>query len=221
MNNKLAMIFGAVLLLLLLSGFFITMNKKTSVPNQKVQSPGTVGQSNSGNKMEVMEASLKSLLTAGKTVKCTFTNSVRGVNVNGTVYTSNGKIRQDFSSNTPSGAMNGHMIIDSSNGYMWTDQTKQGYKIPINEQTAVPSGSTQTQASDVNKKIQFSCLPWTADSSLFTLPTDITFQSMIIPSIPAIKPGTNNINTQDKCAVCNNVPEGAAKESCKAQLQCK
>jgi hypothetical protein len=222
MNKKLMGIIAGSLILILLAAviFFVTKKPKSSSTNQPVSN----GQSSQGA-AETIEGSIKSLLSAGKSLKCTFSNSTDEVNVEGTVYVSGGKVRQDYKTTSSQFSSSGHVIVDSENSYMWTDSSDQGFKFPIDngEQRAI-SPASGSENVDVNKNYKFSCGGWIADNSLFVIPSNINFQTLSIPAIGTVAPtagssGTTS-NPSENCAVCNNIPAGAARDNCLAQLNC-
>ena len=226
MKNKNTIIIVAVILILLIGGGLYLGMKKSPAPmvqpNQEVKTPVAVN--NSGNKVQDVEGTLKSLLTGGKNVTCTFSDNLKEVNISGTVYAANGKVRQDFESNTSAGKMTGHMIVQSPDAYMWTDQMNQGFKFSIEGQPTPSAASKNSQTPDINKSMKFSCQPWNPDNSLFTLPANITFQSMSVPAVPPTG-GTaqtmpNGAGVSNQCGVCNSVPAGLGRDACKAQLKC-
>lgn len=219
MNKKIILVI--LVLLIGLFGFLGVKSLKKSNPqtnnNQQTQN-NTSGNNTTGT--------LKSLLTAGKSVKCSFSNNVKETAVNGTVYVADGKMRGDFKSIAGGTTVSGHTIVDSSYSYFWTDTGNQGFKFPV------PSGTTSTNpamakdAPDINQPFNFSCQDWTKDDSVFTLPSNITFQTFTIPSIPALSgmpkiPTGGLINKDDKCAICARILEAPQKNACKTQFNCK
>ncbi|MBU3978486.1 hypothetical protein KJ980_08040 [Patescibacteria group bacterium] len=220
--NKKNLIMFAVLILavvgIIVFYSFPKYSSKTQIVDQKTRTESQIDQSNTGNKIE---ATLKSLLSNGKSLKCTFSSDSKDYPVRGTVYTGNGKVRQDFQSNA--GGMTIHLIVDNSNSYMWTDGDTQGFKFAIDQAPTVqPSnGFTQSwsQSPDINKSMNFSCQDWRMDNSLFTLPSNVTFQSFTMPPGPSVVSGISI--TSSPCGVCDNLPSGEARNSCRTQLNCQ
>lgn len=174
------------------------------------------------DKIDFVEGTMKSLLARGKTEECTYSYNTDNATITGQVYTSNnGKIRHEFQSTSVEGPVNGHMIVDSGDAYMWTDEMGQGFKFSIANQPAADGQNNKTP--DINKSMQFECLPWNVDNSMFVLPTNITFQTMSAPVKPSAGQtgGPNNTNLTNQCVVCDNIPEGSAREACKTQLKCQ
>lgn len=230
MKNKNLIIIAVVVILLLVGGLFFSMKKSpqpvSQMPTSENATTATNKTNNSlynGNKAEEIEGTLKSLLAAGKSVSCSFNNNDKDIVMSGTVYAANGKVREDYQADTSAGKMTGHMIVESPDAYMWTDQMAQGFKFSIEGQPT-PAAQSNNNRPDINKAMHFSCQPWSADNNVFTLPTNINFQTMSVPNIPqnsnAGAAGTENTNASNQCAVCNNIPAGAARDTCKQQLKC-
>lgn len=221
MNKKILVI--AVIFLILLVGtgaFFLFKPTPKNQPEVKQNQTGSPAvQNNTENKTEAIKATLKDLLSAGKSTKCTFSTNTENTSVSGTVYAGNGKVREDFQSNAAGSTMSGHLIVDSTSSYMWTEGSVQGFKFDVSQ---VPTGSSsQSQAQDINKSMNFSCQGWSADNSLFTLPANVTFQSFTVPVLsPKAGSSTENTN-QSACAACDNIPAGEARNACRTQLNCK
>lgn len=229
MNKKILAMFVILLLLLLSIGVLYFSRKGGSIQSHtkelQNQEQPTIGQSNTGNKTESIEATLKSLLSMGKSLKCTFSNNIKDASINGTVYAANGKVRQDFQTTSIGNATSNHLIVDSSNTYMWTDGSNQGFKFAIDQASTGPasSGYSQSQTQDINKSMNFSCQGWSADNSFFVLPTNVTFQSFTIPVVPStIKSSTGSgvSAPNSACSACDNLPEGDARNTCRTQLDC-
>jgi len=208
MNKKIIAIVVALLLLLVVGAGAIMMMKKPVSTDTGIPLP-TAAQTNSG--------SLKDLLTGGKAQKCTFSSNTEGATGTTTIYVAKGKIRGDIVSNMGERTINSHMLVDSSYSYVWTDDTNQGYKFSIAQQTQV-TPSQNNGSIDLNQKVNYTCENWNEDSSLFQLPANITFQTMTVPSLGPTGADTGSSN---QCAVCDQLPAGEAQEACKTQLGCK
>ena len=195
----------------------VVMSKKAA---PQTQAPEITGQDQ--GVAETVEGSIKSLVAAGKSMKCTFTNAEKDMSVEGTVYAAGGKVRQDYKSTSAQVSTSGHMIIDATNSYMWMDGSNQGYKFAVTEQAA-NSPTTDNQTADINQTMKFNCGPWMVDNSMFETPGNVNFQTLAIPGasmVPAA-PGQAETGVMSQCAACDSVPAGAARDACKTQLKCK
>lgn len=216
MNKK---VIGVIIIVLILLGAGIFLaTKKSPVKNSNSASVPT---QSTNPTVTLTQGSLKSLLMAGKSEVCTFSNSVSSVQVSGTVYVANGKIRGDFKSSGPGNAVTGHMIVDSQYSYVWTDQSTQGIKMALNSATQNPNPNAKSSSPDLNQSYQYTCQPFTATGSTFTIPTNITFQTITIPSGAPTGAAANPQTTGNMCAACDNIPAGPSRDSCKTQLHCQ
>ncbi len=211
MNTKIILVIG---LLILIGGGIFFLTKKSS-------SPVTTTGNQTGN---AIEGTLKSLLTGGKSVKCTFTNQVEGATSEGTVYVAGEKMRGDFKTNTQGASSNSHMIVDSQFSYIWTDESNQGFKFPVGSEaspgtqgTADEGASANNQPINLDEKVNYSCQDWSTDNSLFTLPSNVTFSTFTIPGASG-SPESNQ--PSNPCAACANLP-AEAQQACKTQLNCE
>lgn len=184
----------AVVLLLLVSGGVYFMKGKSS---NKVTTPADQNVSDNSPK------SLRDLLGLGKSQKCTFDK--------GTVYLSSGKVRGDFEGS--------HMIVDGNTNYIWMDNQKEGFKtiFDLNATTSTSASPDTKTNFDYNQKSDYKCESWTSDSTMFVVPTTITFQDMSKLTAP-VKPDSSGNSAQ--CGYCNTL-SGDDKTQCLKALSCK
>lgn len=220
MNQKTKIVAGIIVLIVLLGGGAFLMTKKpqpqASTLSAKIEQPEARKVTT-----ETAQGTLKSLVASGKSVKCSFNNNnaTDSAKVSGTVYVSGGKMRGDFKTTSGnSDSVNSHVVVDSQNSYIWTNTNKQGYKFAIADQQQTNT-VRKSQGPDMNQTVDYSCQDWSVDSSVFTLPNDITFSSLAIPAVPnATSRGSTGGSNQ--CAVCDNIPAGSGRDACKSQLKC-
>jgi len=169
--------------------------------------------------------------------KCIFSDSNN--NSSGTVYISDGKMRGDFQSQNSGKTESSHMLNDGSYVYMWTDGQSNGYKMSLEivkqeaaQVTTSPSnGNSQQPSQTVNlqQKSNYSCGPWSANSSLFTVPANVTFtdyssmmQGVTSHSAASQEGSANSVKGSAAiCAQCNQAPAGNARNQCLAALHCQ
>ena len=174
MNKKLLIpVAAVVLLLILVGGGVLVMSSR----NKSKTEPVTTKQ-NEANKVQetqVAKKSLKDLLAAGIPQKCTFKDLSNDVDMEGTSYVANGKVRGDFKSSVNGETSSGHSIFDGKTSYVWMDGTSTGFKMEIDPAvTATPESSSQ-QGVDLNKTIDYNCSAWIPDQSLFNPPENNYF----------------------------------------------
>lgn len=127
---------------------------------------------------EVSESkSLRDLLASGIAQKCTYSTNVDGAASEGVTFTSNGKVRSDFTFTEGDKITKTHMINDGKVSYVWTDETKTGFKMIFdntNPETDTQSVSVQG-GTDWDEKFDYKCVPSIIDDSTFTPPSDVEF----------------------------------------------
>ena len=161
--------------------------------------------------------SMKALLAAGKTQKCTFSNPSDPSNTSGTVYIDNGKMRGDFTSTTDGKTVQSHMIVMDNTSYMWSDAMPQGIKMSFDDIQKPQTDSKQ--AVSVNQEVNYSCQGWSADSGTIALPAGITFTDYSA-MLKQAAPSGGSANSQ-QCAACDQAPDAASRAQCKTALGCK
>lgn len=221
-NKNLLIILIAAVILIIGGVYYFTMNKSAIPANQSAMQNANTQTANENTNTNIVEASIKSFLTSGSSVTCTYSSNVEGTNMSGKLYANAGKIRQDFETQAEDMQISGHMIMDSQDAYMWTDQMNMGFKFSIADMPT-PGADQNTQAPDINKNMKFNCSSWAPDNSVFEVPSNITFQTMNLPAMPPAdsKEGVSSgSDMSGQCAVCDNIPAGPGRDSCRAQLKC-
>ncbi len=115
---------------------------------------------------------IRSLLSIGKDVACTFSGTNSQGTVTGTSYISGTMMRGDFTlESKATGTVNSHMIRNGNDVYVWTGS--QGAKMSF---SAVTGSDTKAKSGvDLDSTVQYTCKDWTKDTSKFTLPTGVSF----------------------------------------------
>ena len=215
MNKKVLIIAGVVLVLAFGAYFFMSSNK----------SKGSVGlgdknateNTTTGNQDE--KKSLQDLLSLNVSQQCTFSDP--DSKSSGRIYISNKKMRSDYSVTTDNGAINSHSLLEGDTVYLWMDGQTQGYKMAISkeDQQNTTNDTNGPQGSmDVNRKLDYKCSVWVADSLLFTKPDGITFQDLNAVLDQSKKTLEETKSTQ--CQACDNLPAGSAQDQCRTSLGC-
>lgn len=231
MKKPVTIIVVVVILILLGAGVFYLLGRHATPPKSQQSAAATQNQT---QQMTTQKKSLFDFFSMAGSQKCTFSDSTN--NSSGTVYVSSGKMRGDFQS-TDNGKTNAsHMINDGTYVYIWTDGQTSGYKLSLaavkQEQAQVspmannPSSQNPHQAVNMKQQSNYSCGPWSADATMFSVPTNITFtdyssfmQSGTQPGAAAGVPAAGG--NKAACAACNQAPAGAARNQCLAALKCQ
>lgn len=226
-NKKIILVTAVVAVLFLIPlGYFggKVLNKKpsqNSLSNQGRQQNALPSSEESAG--TVLNGNVFDLIKLGKTLKCTYSLDTEDVNMSGTTYVSGKNMRADFENTTPnSDKIQSHMISDGDWVYTWTSASPQGLKIDINkfqsENSAPNEDNTEGEQNlkTFNNEMDFKCMPWNEDMSLFEVPSDITFTDFSIPVTD-----TEFNNNMSLCNTCDQLQDAEAKATCKEQLECQ
>lgn len=197
MNKKILIVLSLVILLVV--GGLVASKQSNKKNNESTSNPNE----NTQNKEEVEQpSSLKDLIKNNVSQSCSY-DQVGQNPTSGTVYTSAGKVKVDFSSVVDGKTTNSHMLLIDNTSYIWTDEQKTGYKTEVD-----PNKTTENtkDSFDLNAELNYNCKPWVANPSVFILPTDIEFVSL-----------KDQLSSQ--CSVCNNLT-GESKTQCLTALKC-
>ncbi len=232
--NKTTISVAVAVILLLGGGYMVYQGSngpKKETPKQDTNTAQDTGQS---------KRSWKSILADGKSVKCTYTQTVASGTQNGTMYIANGHMRGDIMMSTASsGNYTMHMLNDGQWNYTWGGPIgeSQGVKMKMMSETNVHTQANAQQGVDLNEQLDVNCSPWSEDSSEFVVPADIQFRdlsagtmmnvnvnSMMNTSTSGSASANVNANVKVKakvdCSVCNQAPEGMSRVQCMQALGC-
>ncbi len=216
--NKNLLIGIVIVLLILIGGGYMFLNRSQNPQPSTIETTETTQVTNTAGVVE--KKSIKSLLALGSNQTCTFEDKETGSS--GTVFIDSGKFRGDFSSNVNNVVSNSHMIADGKDVYVWTDNSKEGFKMSVDSIEKINEGGPKTV--DINKEVDYSCTPQGAEVSKFVLPTDVVFSdfSKMIEDAAKLKQnGTSNTtqSPQSNCGVCDSVP-AESQAQCREALRC-
>lgn len=175
---------------------------------------------------------VESLIQSGESKKCTYTTEQDGRKLEGTMYIADKKLRGDSTYNSEEGPVEYHYIADDTWIYTWgtnmpaiktnISETKDlARKYQEGQTPEIPKANLENTPEISNEELErntdMKCSSWKADSSMFTPPTNVTFQDMteLIKGLP--KPEDLK---QNNCSVCNVAPDEKTKSECKASIGC-
>jgi len=122
--------------------------------------------------------SFAELAARGGSWKCTVDTSTAQSISSGVTYVSAGKVRGDFTTSVQGyGNVETHMISDGVHAYTWSSMMPQGIETSVSASGAA-GGATSGQGVNANTSYSYDCEPWSADMTLFAVPTNITFKMM-------------------------------------------
>ncbi len=213
--------------------------------NQFQSQPGQVQQEEAKNETEnqggAISGSIQDILNMGKSVQCEATYNQPNFQGSNITYVSGEKARSDITVDMAGrGEHNSHVIVSDGWTYMWSDGSNKGTKFNTSEFEKNAAGKNQdeagpTAAGDISQKMDFSCSPWIADDSMFTLPEGIEFkdETDIMNQIPNGNPGAQNGESAGnggsampkdlqirQCATCEQNPDQATVDQCKKIFKC-
>jgi len=154
-------------------------------------------------------------------VTCTISRVAGNAQTQGTLYVDSGKVRGDFTAQTPNGPIASHMISDGKTMYVWSSARPQGFKMPAPTPGMAPQPDA-SQAKIYTQNADYNCSPWTADASEFALPAGVMFADLssmmgMVGKGPMARPGTPAMN----CSLCDQVPNGHGRDQCRAAMHCQ
>jgi hypothetical protein len=179
-----------------------------------------------------MQQSISQVLSSGKNSKCTFAAAPPsgGTQTSGTVYVSGQNARGDFEMTANGKTSTTHMIRVADTFYLWGDSLPVGMKMTmsVNDLASKMQGGAQANSFDPNKKVDFKCVTWTANATLFTPPTNVKFTSIQSPEGPtsmthptgSLTQTPKTSGNQNQCSICSSLT-GNAKTACMNQFNCQ
>ncbi|MDO8574256.1 MAG: hypothetical protein Q7R86_01355 [bacterium] len=135
-------------------------------------------------------SSLVALLGMEGAQKCTVTSQTDSSESSGQVYIANGMMRGTFTSTAAGQTVQSNMVVKDNVSYVWMDASTEGLMMAFN---TAPAPSENETAIDVNQEYSYNCEDWSADESVFELPSEVTFLDLaqvIEGQMPGLDGGT-------------------------------
>lgn len=214
MNNKIIAVI--IIAIVVLGGGYLLMKHKKA--GEQVASDNQNAQSQANISTET--SSIQKLIAAGSSRKCTYSSDKAEGSTKGTIYVADGKMRGDVTAVAKTGETTTHILNDGTTSYMWSDDGTFAFKMAFNPKDAAAVSSTTNQrAIDLKQDLDLSCESWTADASMFALPSGIDFKTF--PNMPSAdtsvgtQPSANSSVDSKASAqmICNSL-SGTAKDQC-------
>ena len=235
MKKQIVILISLVVTLFLgVSAFLVIQISKGGLPNLPWITKNLEG-SQINSKREVnapkddelsLTGTVLDIYQTGKTLKCTYSADDDGVTSSGTTYISGTKVRSDFEVEMEEGVSSkGHMIFVDSTAYTWTEGMNPGYKMTLSlEDLEGDKGNIQSN-KDLEvyaKAYDFKCTPWIVDTSVFEVPTDISFTDFteMLDTFQTVDEPSELAPTGDLCAVCDLSPDEETKLACRQGMGC-
>lgn len=184
---------------------------------------------------EVGTGSILALATLGKDLSCTFTDVESSSNSSGTLFVSGTSMRVDFVTKTGTGAMiESHLVRSGDMMYTWTGAGETAIKTKV---VANAMSDSNTKKSDVDMKVQYTCVAWSKDASKFEVPANINFldissmmqgQGDTFGSTNGNVQSTTSVNVKatptsgtKTCAMCDMISAGPNRVQCEQRMGCR
>lgn len=210
MDKKIGII--VIALVVFAAGAFMVFSKK---PVSSPENAAVKEETSTTSGASSVQASIKSLIGAGRNVTCdvTYTDG-KG---SGKIFVADKKFRGDFDTNMGGVTNKSHMIQDGTYAYVWTEDKKEGTKFSLESMmklAASPNPQAQ-QSADLNSNVDMKCSSWGVDNSKLTPPADVTFQDMsaILNSVPKAPAGGTTTTTPNS-SYCSAITDPQAKAAC-------
>lgn len=184
MTNTAKIIIGVLVLIILFLAFYLG---KIGDEN-----PSEVNNEDRSSEIEVRptavtgEGSLDELLARNENLECMITykaNATSSQMMEGTLYTSNGKMRGDFITTDNGQEILASMIIKDNIFYSWSmiNGQKFGMKASMDQLKDSGTENGQPRADNgpvaLDQSVDYDCKPWNkVDGSVFEPPTDVIFR---------------------------------------------
>jgi len=181
----------------------------TGCGSKKTTESGTTSVSEQADKEESGQGSIWGLFSKGKSLKCTFQKT--GESVSQTVYFSGKNFRMDFSGKQGEKVVESSMILKDDFVYLWTADSKQGMKWPVNNEQTGDNKETEWRKG-LDDNLDYHCSAWLSDNSKFSPPTDVSFQDFS---------ETLNKAKQQMCESCKQMPVGDSRNQCLKAAGCE
>lgn len=237
MNNKTIVIVVAVVLILgvavwLVMGQKFSGQTKNSLSGANSQNQTAPAGNNSAaqNNSNTFAGTLSDLMAKKTPVNCQVSIGQSGMTQTQTIYFDGSNLRTDVAMNVEDRQNTAHVVLKDGWEYMWSEGVASGAagnigtKINVSElkkqQAQVASEAPQNNGGiDIQRTMNFSCIPWVPDAAQFALPADIQFQDMTsfgtgAGSVPAVGAGGIPTAPANLCDVCKNIPVGSARTQC-------
>lgn len=167
---------------IIVAGILIFKNKTPQTPTDTVNttpdSASAGGTMLAGKKMAFSE-----MVKQGGAYQCSvdqYLDAGMQQMTKGTVYVDDGKIRGEYSTTVQGMTIDTRVIVRDGFAYTWTSMASIGYKAPVVETVGGDASVGTAGKYSWNDQLigDYDCKPWSPDSSKFTVPTNITFQTM-------------------------------------------
>lgn len=123
--------------------------------------------------------SIEGIAALNKPYRCTFLKNDGASQVNGSITIAEGMVRGDFDIRLEAqdgGEFSSHFIMRDNVNYTWTSIQPIGFKSEIATNASKnASPEEQSQLVGTKEKVDYKCVPWNPNLTIFELPSGINF----------------------------------------------
>ncbi|OHA18289.1 MAG: hypothetical protein A2664_02395 [Candidatus Taylorbacteria bacterium RIFCSPHIGHO2_01_FULL_46_22b] len=165
------------------SAYAPTQNESGDMTATTTDSTATTASTSSTSSSEVsFRGSMSELIKRGGSYKCTVTFNSPAGNSDGTVYVSGDRLRGDFKTVVAEAGLTveNHMLGVGGYLYNWNSMTSQGFKSKMSTDKAIDESkpTSASESLDYNQALDYKCVAWDGDASLFEFPKGIVFSTI-------------------------------------------
>ncbi len=219
-QNKQAIIGIATAVIILLGAGGVFLYSKTgsrqSVQNTPSPTKAQKQELKTGN-------SIIGILKLGQTQQCSFKSEEEDISTSGIVYLDKKNLRADLTITEDNKKSAISMIRKGDDNYIWGTSfpNNAGVKMTLSADEFAKDEDTKDYF-DPNKKVDYNCKPWIADSGMFNPPSNIKFQNLSEMMKGLISPNASQStqSSSSSCSVCNSLT-GDSKTACLTSLNCQ
>lgn len=190
MNKTITGILIATIAIAVIMGAWFYLNQQNVITEnylleENIDQPAQINTAKKKEAQKAAPATVADLMISGKTQKCTadYETGSDTIKQNGIFYIAQNKLRIDVASDISGQKTNIHTIVMDGWQYNWVegDQTIKIEPTKVNivelSTKAINAGINQADIMPIlYQPLEFTCTPWTADETMFALPSGTEFK---------------------------------------------
>lgn len=174
MNTKI-IIGGVGAVVVIVGGYFFISSSQQDGSNGEVIDNSSTTES-TGKKMAFAD-----FVKQGGSYKCTVHQYVNNTDTKGITYINGGMIKGEFNTVTQGMKIDTNFIVRDGYSYTWSSfAPTMGFKMRVDQSAEGDAGASAqgTYSFNATQIGDYDCQAWDADSSLFNIPSGVTFKEM-------------------------------------------
>lgn len=163
------------------------------------------------NSKSQVQEKIEELLDGNSATVCDINQNEGGQVISGKLYIKNKNIRAEFTLTKDNASYDSNLLKLDKKVYIWSRTNNLGYELTVeNDEEVFSLKDLGLLTSDSG----YNCNAGEVEDSIFSKPTNVTFQSFTENLDQLIQ------NPANLCDICNNAPTTDAREACREQLEC-